>query len=122
MERYGVGRPAVRQALLTLERMGLVKIASGERARVTKPSPKVLTDTLGGRRPAHPGGGPDGARHFQMARLFFEAGPGPLGGQSTPPDEDHRPAARRAGGEPRRPRRRETPSTAPMSASTTCWR
>lgn len=73
MERYGVGRPAVRQALLTLERMGLVKIASGERARVTKPSPKVLTDTLGG-VVKHMLAEADGARHFQMARLFFEAG------------------------------------------------
>lgn len=73
MERYGVGRPAVRQALLTLERMGLVRIASGERARVAKPSPKVLTETLGG-SVRHMLMEPEGVRHFQAARLFFEAG------------------------------------------------
>ncbi|MEQ8966793.1 MAG: transcriptional regulator NanR [Azospirillaceae bacterium] len=73
MERYGVGRPTVRQALATLERMGLVRIASGERARVTKPSPKVLTDTLSG-TVKHMLADEDGVRHFQMARLFFESG------------------------------------------------
>ncbi|MGQ9916918.1 MAG: FCD domain-containing protein [Bryobacteraceae bacterium] len=33
MERFGVGRPAVREALQTLERMGLIGIQHGERAR-----------------------------------------------------------------------------------------
>lgn len=73
MERYGVGRPAVRQALLTLEKMGLVKITSGERARVTKPTLKAMVGQLSGaarRFLAEP----DGVRHFQQARLFFETG------------------------------------------------
>jgi GntR family transcriptional regulator, sialic acid-inducible nan operon repressor len=33
MEAYGVGRPAIREALQTLERSGIVEIAHGERAR-----------------------------------------------------------------------------------------
>lgn len=36
MERFGVGRPAVREALQTLERMGLIEIQHGERARVVR--------------------------------------------------------------------------------------
>ncbi|MEJ5369497.1 MAG: transcriptional regulator NanR [Bryobacteraceae bacterium] len=36
MERFGVGRPAVREALQTLERMGLIEIQHGERARVVQ--------------------------------------------------------------------------------------
>jgi DNA-binding FadR family transcriptional regulator len=37
MERYGVGRPAIREALLSLERAGLIVISGGERARVARP-------------------------------------------------------------------------------------
>ncbi len=36
MQRFGVGRPAVREALQTLERMGLIEIQHGERARVIR--------------------------------------------------------------------------------------
>lgn len=36
MERYGVGRPAIREAVLNLERTGLITISGGERARVTR--------------------------------------------------------------------------------------
>ena len=38
MEVYGVGRPAVREALQALERSGIVEISHGERARVVVPS------------------------------------------------------------------------------------
>lgn len=38
MERFGVGRPAIREALMMLERAGLVAISGGERARVTRPT------------------------------------------------------------------------------------
>lgn len=48
MELVGVGRPAVREALFILQQQGLVDITSGTRARVTAPTPKVLTDQLAG--------------------------------------------------------------------------
>lgn len=38
MERYGVGRPAVREALQNLEWMGLITISHGERARLADPN------------------------------------------------------------------------------------
>lgn len=38
MEEYGVGRPAIREAMQALQRMGLIEIRHGERARVCKPS------------------------------------------------------------------------------------
>ncbi|MFN3641755.1 MAG: transcriptional regulator NanR [Gemmobacter sp.] len=38
MERYGVGRPAVREALQNLEWMGIVTISHGEKARLAEPS------------------------------------------------------------------------------------
>ena len=48
MKQFGVGRPAVREALFALQKMGLVAINSGERARVTQPTPKVVFESLAG--------------------------------------------------------------------------
>ena len=47
-DRFGVGRPAVRQALFILQQQGLVEITSGTRARVTAPSGKFLTGQMAG--------------------------------------------------------------------------
>ena len=48
MRHFGVGRPSVREALLHLRKMGLVEIGSGERARVTRPTPQFVIDALAG--------------------------------------------------------------------------
>ncbi len=73
MERFSVGRPSVREALFSLQKMGLVAITSGERARVTKPTPETvlsgLTSTV-----RHMLSDGQGVRHMQEARLFFETG------------------------------------------------
>ena len=45
-ERYGVGRPSVREALFLLQQQGFVDITSGARAQVTTPNAKFLTDQL----------------------------------------------------------------------------
>ncbi len=73
MERFGVGRPSVREALYSLRKMGLVAISSGERARVTKPTPETLLNGLDGAA-RHLLANREGERHFQEARLFFEVG------------------------------------------------
>ncbi len=73
MERFGVGRPAVREALYSLQKMGLLDIRSGERGRVTKPTPRILLNELGGVA-RHLMAEPQGERHFQEARTFFEVG------------------------------------------------
>jgi GntR family transcriptional regulator, sialic acid-inducible nan operon repressor len=73
MRHYGVGRPAVREALAHLRKMGLVALRSGERAKVTRPTPQVVIDTLGGAA-RHMLAAPGGVEHFQDARLFFEVG------------------------------------------------
>ena len=57
-ERFGVGRPSVRQALFTLQQQGLVEITSGTRARVTAPSGKFLTGQLASSDPPHDVDGP----------------------------------------------------------------
>lgn len=73
MEQFGVGRPAVREALYSLQKMGLLEIKSGERGRVTKPTPRILLNELGGAA-RHLLAEPEGEVHFQEARTFFEVG------------------------------------------------
>jgi GntR family transcriptional repressor for pyruvate dehydrogenase complex len=73
MVRFGVGRPAVREALFHLQKMGVIEVRSGERARVTRPTPKVVVESLAGAA-RHLLAEPDGVRQFQNARAFFEIG------------------------------------------------
>ncbi|HEY2891458.1 MAG TPA: transcriptional regulator NanR [Dongiaceae bacterium] len=73
MVRFGVGRPAVREALFHLQKMGVVEVRSGGRARVTRPTPKVVVAGLAGAA-RHLLAEPDGVRQFQSARAFFEIG------------------------------------------------
>ncbi len=73
MQRYGVGRPAVREALFALQKMGLVAVSAGDRARVTRPTPSIVIESLSGAA-RHMLSEPHGVRSFQDARLFFEAG------------------------------------------------
>src|SRR4051812_18655363 len=48
MQAYGVGRPAVREALQSLERAGIVAITHGERARIAVPTPTKLIEQIAG--------------------------------------------------------------------------
>jgi len=73
MRQYGVGRPAVREALFHLRKMGLVQIRSGERARVTRPTPEFVIGALSGTA-RHMLSAPGGVEEFQDARIFFEVG------------------------------------------------
>ncbi|TDK45645.1 FCD domain-containing protein [Antarcticimicrobium luteum] len=71
MEEFGVGRPAVREALFALSKMGLVLIRSGERAVVTSPTPDVLIQELSGAARSLMATR-DGVRMFQDARVLLE--------------------------------------------------
>jgi GntR family transcriptional repressor for pyruvate dehydrogenase complex len=73
MKQFGVGRPAVREALFHLRKMGVVELRSGERARVTRPTPQLVIDALSGTA-QHMLAAPDWVREFQSARTFFEVG------------------------------------------------
>lgn len=73
MERFGVGRPSVREALFSLQQLGIVTISSGERARVTLPTPRRLLLGLDG-AVRHLLATTEGERNLQDARLFFEVG------------------------------------------------
>lgn len=73
MRQFGVGRPAIREALFALQKKGLVQIISGTRARVTRPTTDVLVAELSGAA-RHLLQQPGGQQNFQEARTFFETG------------------------------------------------
>lgn len=74
MARYGVGRPAVREALQRLEAMGLISISHGERARMLEPSPERLLRQLNDGMVLTLAVAPHYLEHLKEARLVFEAG------------------------------------------------
>lgn len=86
METFGVGRSAVREAMLSLQRMGLVAVSSGERSRVLAPSAKALVGELSGaaRLLLSQAGG---VERFQEARALFEIGLARLAAQLATEDD-----------------------------------
>lgn len=72
-QRFGVGRPAIREALITLQRSGLIEIGNGAPARVAVPT---VDRVLAGMVPAVRQilSSPEGQRHLQGVRLFMEVG------------------------------------------------
>ncbi len=72
MEMYGVGRPAVREALQAMERSGIVEIAHGERARVVVPTAEDLIGQIAGGAAHLLRAQPDMLKHLIEARVFLE--------------------------------------------------
>jgi DNA-binding FadR family transcriptional regulator len=71
--KFGVGRPAIREALITLQRAGLVEIGSGSPARVSMPT---MNGVMAGLVPPVQQmlSSAEGQRQLQGARLFMEVG------------------------------------------------
>lgn len=74
MEEYGVGRPAVREALQALERSGILEIAHGERARVVVPTAERLVAQIAGGAMHLLRTQPQSLEHMKQARVFLETG------------------------------------------------
>lgn len=72
MATFGVGRPAIREALLLLERTGFLQLSTGGRARITRPTMAVMIEQLSGSA-KHLMAMPGGEQAFQEARRVFEA-------------------------------------------------
>ena len=100
-ERFGVGRPSVREALFILQQQGLVEIASGARARVTAPSGKFLSGQMGELIASLSSTG-QGQDHMEQARLLFEAGVAWQAAQIATDEDIERLQARRSTPTPRR--------------------
>lgn len=74
MEFYGVGRPAIREALQAMERSGIVEISHGERARVVVPTADDLIRQMASGARHLLQAQPDTLEHLKQARIFLEAG------------------------------------------------
>jgi DNA-binding FadR family transcriptional regulator len=74
MQSLGVGRPAVREAMQTLQRMGLIAITHGERARVVAPTARSMLEQITGTARHILTTTPESLAHLKDARIFFELG------------------------------------------------
>jgi GntR family transcriptional regulator, sialic acid-inducible nan operon repressor len=72
MTMIGVGRPSIREAMLTLQQMGLIKISHGERARVINPTPEVIIDQISAAMIMLLATSPRGLDELKEARLWLE--------------------------------------------------
>jgi len=71
--RFGVGRPAIREALIALQRAGLIEQNNGMPARVTKARAEgVVANMVPAVRQML--GSAEGQRQLQQVRLFMEIG------------------------------------------------
>ena len=69
-EHFGVGRPSVRQALFALDRMKLIEIRNGGRARVCVPTAEGLFEELA--KPVrYMMNQPDWVAKFQGVQIFW---------------------------------------------------
>ena len=71
MAQFAAGRGTVREALIALQRMGLVSLSAGERALVSRPTAGTMINELSGAA-RQLLAAPDGIRHFQQARRLLE--------------------------------------------------
>lgn len=74
MQSFQVGRPAIREAMQTLQRMGLIAITHGERARVVAPTARTMLDQITETAQHILNNSPETLAHLKDARIFFELG------------------------------------------------
>jgi DNA-binding FadR family transcriptional regulator len=74
MERFGVGRPAIREAMQSLANMGLVSISHGERARVQELTAQSIIRQVDQAAHIMLSRSSDSLEHLKNARIFFERG------------------------------------------------
>ena len=74
MERFGVGRPAIREAMQQLSNMGLLTISHGERAKVRQPTAKSIFQQVDAAAHIMLSTSPSSLEHLKQARRFFERG------------------------------------------------
>jgi DNA-binding FadR family transcriptional regulator len=72
--RFGVGRPAIREAMQNLEAVGLITISHGERARVTQPTAAGIISQIDHSARHLLSTTPKSLEHLKEVREFFEVG------------------------------------------------
>lgn len=74
MDRLGVGRPAIREAMQQLSIFGLLTISHGERARVRQPTARSIFQQVDDAAGVLLSSSPASLEHLKEARRFFELG------------------------------------------------
>lgn len=74
MNRYAVGRPAVREAMQALVAAGFIEISHGERARIVVPDTRGMLDRIGQTVLHLLQTSPSTLVHLKEARMLFEVG------------------------------------------------
>lgn len=74
MTRFGVGRPAIREALQALANLGLIAISHGERARVREVTAQSAVRQIDSVAQLLLSASPESLDHLKEARRFFERG------------------------------------------------
>jgi len=74
MERFEVGRPAIREAMQALSNMGLVAISHGERAKVLKLTARSIFRQVDVAAKIMLSSSEDSLENLKSARIFFERG------------------------------------------------
>jgi DNA-binding FadR family transcriptional regulator len=74
MERFGVGRPAIREAMQALAGKGLVEISHGERAKVLQVTAESIFRQVDLPAKLMLSGSSDSLEYLKSARIFFERG------------------------------------------------
>ena len=74
MDRFGVGRPAIREALQSLHNSGLITITHGERSRVNEITPGMVLDRSDEIARLLLNSVPSNLEHLKHARRMFELG------------------------------------------------
>lgn len=87
MKRFGVGRPAVREAMQTLNTMGLITISHGERARVSELSADTVFRQIDTVAQMLLSTSPDNLEHLKETRRFFELGMVRQAAEQATPDD-----------------------------------
>lgn len=74
MERFGVGRPAIREAMQAMSSIGLLEINHGERARVLELTPLSIIRQVDQSAHIMLSRSSESLNHLKTARVFFERG------------------------------------------------
>jgi DNA-binding FadR family transcriptional regulator len=90
MARYEVGRPAIREAMQNLQRMGLIEIRHGERPRVAKPNLKQAISHLGETMRHVLVHSEQSLEHLKQARVVFEMEMSRIAARSRQPEQVER--------------------------------
>lgn len=86
MERFGVGRPAVREALQSLANKGLISISHGERSRVNRVTPEDAIGQIDALAKLMLSNEPSSLEHLKQVRLLLETASVRLAAKAITPE------------------------------------